>query len=106
MSRADKLPDTTQGIGNTSTLLSVLLSVALERAMGIEPTSEAWEASILPLYDARSFSKLAEENPARKLGLREMLVAEATHQVVVDQAGGLHEGVDDGGADETEAALF
>ena len=23
--------------------------------MGIEPTSEAWEASILPLYDARSF---------------------------------------------------
>jgi hypothetical protein len=26
----------------------------LERAMGIEPTSEAWEASILPLYDARS----------------------------------------------------
>jgi hypothetical protein len=22
--------------------------------MGIEPTSEAWEASILPLYDARS----------------------------------------------------
>ncbi len=30
--------------------------------MGIEPTSEAWEASILPLYDARSepyASKLA-----------------------------------------------
>jgi hypothetical protein len=23
--------------------------------MGIEPTSEAWEASILPLYDARSY---------------------------------------------------
>ena len=32
----------------------VKLSVLLERAMGIEPTSEAWEASILPLYDARS----------------------------------------------------
>jgi hypothetical protein len=30
-------------------------SLVLERAMGIEPTSEAWEASILPLYDARSF---------------------------------------------------
>jgi hypothetical protein len=29
----------------------------MERAMGIEPTSEAWEASILPLYDARSPSK-------------------------------------------------
>ncbi len=28
---------------------------ALERATGIEPVSEAWEASILPLYDARSF---------------------------------------------------
>jgi hypothetical protein len=25
--------------------------------MGIEPTSEAWEASILPLYDARSGPK-------------------------------------------------
>ena len=25
--------------------------------MGIEPTSEAWEASILPLYDARSLGK-------------------------------------------------
>jgi hypothetical protein len=25
--------------------------------MGIEPTSEAWEASILPLYDARSSCK-------------------------------------------------
>jgi hypothetical protein len=30
----------------------------MERAMGIEPTSEAWEASILPLYDARSFFRL------------------------------------------------
>ncbi len=29
-------------------------SGVMERAMGIEPTSEAWEASILPLYDARS----------------------------------------------------
>ena len=26
---------------------------SLERAVGIEPTSEAWKASILPLYDAR-----------------------------------------------------
>jgi hypothetical protein len=32
----------------------------MERAMGIEPTSEAWEASILPLYDARSILTLAE----------------------------------------------
>jgi hypothetical protein len=30
------------------------LLYVVERAMGIEPTSEAWEASILPLYDARS----------------------------------------------------
>jgi hypothetical protein len=33
--------------------------VLMERAMGIEPTSEAWEASILPLYDARSGLLLA-----------------------------------------------
>ncbi len=41
--------------------------------MGIEPTSEAWEASILPLYDARPVLKRrqnitafvrAQENPA------------------------------------------
>jgi hypothetical protein len=29
--------------------------------MGIEPTSEAWEASILPLYDARSPSDCTQE---------------------------------------------
>ena len=34
--------------------------------MGIEPTSEAWEASILPLYDARSATKLAKHFRARK----------------------------------------
>ena len=38
--------------GVTKCLWASLLN--LERAMGIEPTSEAWEASILPLYDARS----------------------------------------------------
>jgi hypothetical protein len=27
---------------------------SLERAVGIEPTSEAWKAPVLPLYDARS----------------------------------------------------
>ena len=26
----------------------------VERAMGIEPTALAWEARVLPLYDARS----------------------------------------------------
>ena len=36
----------------------------LERAMGIEPTSEAWEASILPLYDARSSDKASKRNRA------------------------------------------
>ena len=32
--------------------------------MGIEPTSEAWEASILPLYDARSirYSRIIPKN--------------------------------------------
>ena len=32
--------------------------------MGIEPTSEAWEASILPLYDARSSDKANKTEPA------------------------------------------
>ena len=26
----------------------------MERAMGIEPTAQAWEAWVLPLYDART----------------------------------------------------
>ena len=32
--------------------------------MGIEPTSEAWEASILPLYYARSVRKHGQHNIA------------------------------------------
>jgi hypothetical protein len=31
--------------------------------MGIEPTSEAWEASILPLYDARLTFQLIDYTP-------------------------------------------
>ena len=31
----------------------------MERAMGIEPTALAWEARVLPLYDARSGLKPA-----------------------------------------------
>lgn len=30
-----------------------VLENSLERAMGIEPTALAWEARVLPLYDAR-----------------------------------------------------
>ena len=30
--------------------------------MGIEPTSEAWEASILPLYDARSLPLIIQKD--------------------------------------------
>ena len=82
--------------------------------MGIEPTSEAWEASILPLYDARLTTKLAKGGMGRKtIGaacsrrhcLFQLLVPEAGFQVVVDQSSGLHEGVADGGADKAEAAL-
>ena len=35
----------------------------VERAMGIEPTAQAWEAWVLPLYDARATPILvAQEN--------------------------------------------
>src|SRR5437899_7778226 len=52
----------------------------MERAMGIEPTSEAWEASILPLYDARSAVKLTNlrnscKNSSRALAVRECAFA-------------------------------
>ncbi len=67
-----------------------MFALEMERATGIEPVSEAWEASILPLYDARSVLKLAKEAIGRKLALRQLFVAEAALQVVVHQAGGLH----------------
>jgi hypothetical protein len=38
----------------------------LERAMGIEPTSEAWEASILPLNYARSDCSTNDSTTPRK----------------------------------------
>jgi hypothetical protein len=31
--------------------------VEVERAMGIEPTAQAWEAWVLPLYDARAVAR-------------------------------------------------
>ena len=74
--------------------------------MGIEPTSEAWEASILPLYDARSIPKLAKDASTRKLALRNVLIPEATHQVVVYQAGGLHERINNCRPHEAKAALL
>ena len=76
----------------------------MERAMGIEPTSEAWEASILPLYDARSIPKLAKESITRKLAFRHLLVPETPHQVVVHQPGRLHQRVDNRRPDKAEAA--
>lgn len=36
-----------------SSLINDLKAFVLERAMGIEPTALAWEARVLPLYDAR-----------------------------------------------------
>ena len=38
--------------------------------MGIEPTSEAWEASILPLYDARSFFQRSDYTQRRDCSYR------------------------------------
>ena len=46
--------------------------------MGIEPTSEAWEASILPLYDARSiryFGIIPKNLPVRTDSMRGCSVA-------------------------------
>ena len=37
------------------TPLTCLLKFRLERAMGIEPTSQAWEARILPMNYARPY---------------------------------------------------
>ena len=34
----------------------VLKQCEMERVMGIEPTSSAWEAEVMPLYDTRLIS--------------------------------------------------
>src|SRR5450631_1388239 len=44
--------------------------------MGIEPTSEAWEASILPLYDARSVADCNRGGFSRTALLRRTIVAD------------------------------
>src|SRR5277367_1791566 len=47
--------------------------------MGIEPTSEAWEASILPLYDARSLLNLTKVLNTRKRCVLHGLRFQRTH---------------------------
>jgi hypothetical protein len=44
--------------------------------------------------------------PNLMLSMSELAVAEAVDDVVVHEAGRLHMGIDDGAADEGEAALF
>ena len=41
------------------TQINGLREFDVERAMGIEPTALAWEARVLPLYDARSGQEAA-----------------------------------------------
>jgi hypothetical protein len=53
----------------------------MERAMGIEPTSEAWEASILPLNYARS---VWERDDSTTSGKREKLrVSKGEHDAIL-----------------------
>jgi hypothetical protein len=90
--------------------------------MGIEPTSEAWEASILPLYDARSFLNLAKVRNTRKgRALRansisnthhsialpgKLFVTEAFDQVIIDDTRRLHQRVANRRSHETKPALL
>jgi hypothetical protein len=46
---------------------------SLERAVGIEPTFEAWKASVLPLYDARSDHQLDYTDLLQNSGRNEIL---------------------------------
>src|SRR5258708_10837451 len=53
----------------------------MERAMGIEPTSEAWEASILPLYDARSSFQLRVDYTQRNARQYRPLIPHFANQI-------------------------
>src|SRR5208283_668251 len=49
-------------------------AVRVERAMGIEPTAQAWEAWVLPLYDAR------QGLDSSRVPKRRQIVGHAGHQ--------------------------
>jgi hypothetical protein len=50
------------------TNLVALRRLGVERAMGIEPTAQAWEAWVLPLYDARCGSDSSRVPPRQANG--------------------------------------
>src|ERR1700679_289086 len=43
----------------------------VERAMGIEPTAQAWEAWVLPLYDARSRRLILDKGDSSRLSSKQ-----------------------------------
>jgi hypothetical protein len=42
----------------------------VERAMGIEPTAQAWEAWVLPLYDARYATEFNRDLKGRQIAAK------------------------------------
>src|SRR5437867_6384996 len=86
----------------------------MERVKGIEPSSQAWEAHVLPLNHTRNvwsgylFNRISRESKfvsstAMNVGSAS---PEAADDVIVDDTDSLHPGIDDHGADEFEAALL
>ena len=43
--------------GKLRITLFLWVKMKVERVMGIEPTSQAWEAHVLPLYDTRVWKR-------------------------------------------------
>ena len=52
--RGDEKPPGVNGLQRFLDIHGTLWVEAVERAMGVEPTSLAWEARVMPLYDART----------------------------------------------------
>ena len=65
-------------LGGSRSIMTLFLwdKMKLERVMGIEPTSRAWEAHVLPLYDTRN-----EELDSAKGAFSWQLVYHATIRV-------------------------
>ena len=61
----------------------------VERAMGIEPTAQAWEAWVLPLYDARRLAIIAELTRAKVKRARPGLWRSRVEGKPVDSVAGL-----------------
>ena len=69
-------------------------------------SSDGWRLRLTKVVPPRPLQRQTDAPSQFSIGYRQFCVAEAAHQVVVDQAGGLHQGVANRRAHKAESALL